>query len=100
MTAATMTLSAAQGAALRLYGQDYAATETPTTGSRYAEACDSLRKARAALSLEQRAVVDLIVGRGAAVAEVARQAQRPAADIAQLLTAGADALALHYEARP
>lgn len=88
--------AAAQAAAL--YGRDYRKTLAGDDGFQRLDAVERLAGARAALSAQEMAVMDMAAGRGHALAEIVRLTGRETAFVEALFLGACAKLAAHYEA--
>lgn len=95
------TINQRQAVAAQAYARDWRAVNQSELGPmRRLEAQDSLRAARAVLTDQEVAILDLCAGRGRKIAEVAAAAGRPVQVMAELFLTASTKLADHYEARP
>lgn len=88
----------AEAQASALYGRDYRTTLASDDGFQRLDAVDRLARARAALSAQEVAVMDMAAGRGHALAEIVRLTGREPAFVEPLFLGACAKLAAHYEA--
>lgn len=88
----------AEAQAAALYGRDYRKALASDDGFQRLDAVERLAGARAALSAQEVAVMDMAAGRGHALAEIVRLTGRDTAFVEALVLAACAKLAAHYEA--
>ena len=88
----------AETQAAKLYGRDYRKVLASDDGFQRLDAVERLTVARAALSAQEAAVMDMAAGRGHALAEIVRLTGREAAFVEALFLGACAKLAAHYEA--
>lgn len=88
----------AQAQASALYGRDYRKALASDDGFQRLDAVERLARARAALSAQEVAVMDMAAGRGHALDEIVRLTGREAAFVEALFLGACARLAAHYEA--
>jgi len=81
-----------------LYGRDYRKALASDDGFQRLDAVERLAGARAALSAQEVAVMDMAAGRGHALAEIVRLTGRETAFVETLLMGACAKLVAHYEA--
>jgi hypothetical protein len=97
----TPAISQRQAIAAQSYARQWrAVNESERSPLRRLHAQDDLRAARAVLTDQEVAILDLCAGRGRRIGEVAQAAGRPVAVMAELFLTASTKLADHYEARP
>ena len=88
----------AEAEASALYGRDYRKTLASDDGFQRLDAVERLARARAALSAQEVAVMDMAAGRGHALAEIVRLTGREAVFVEALFLGACAKLVAHYEA--
>ena len=88
----------AQAEASALYGRDYRKVLASDDGFQRLDAVERLAGARAALSVQEVAVMDMAAGRGHVLAEIVRLTGREAAFVESLFLDACAKLVAHYEA--
>ena len=88
----------AEAEASALYGRDYRKTLASDDGFQRLDAAERLAGARAALSVQEVAVMDMAAGRGHALAEIVRLSGREAAFVEALFLDACAKLVTHYQA--
>jgi len=88
----------AEAQAAGLYGRDYRKALASDDGFQRLDAVERLSGARAALSVQEVAVMDMAAGRGHALAEIVRLTGREAGFVEALLLGACAKLVAHYEA--
>ncbi|MDR6531873.1 hypothetical protein J2800_002626 [Caulobacter rhizosphaerae] len=88
----------AEAQAAALYGRDYRKALASDDGFQRLDAVERLARARAALSVQEVAAMDMAAGRGHALAEIIRLTGRETAFVEALVLAACAKLAAHYEA--
>jgi hypothetical protein len=88
----------AEAEASALYGRDYRKALASDDGFQRLDAVERLAAARAALSVQEVAVMDMAAGRGHALAEIVRLTGRETAFVEALVLGACAKLAAHYEA--
>jgi hypothetical protein len=81
-----------------LYGRDYRKALASDDGFQRLDAVERLAGARAALSAQEVAVMDMAAGRGHALAEIVRLTGREAAFVEALFLGACAKLVTHYQA--
>lgn len=84
--------------ALRLYGRSYMAAHRADNPRAYTYAMEDLRQARARLTPPQRAISDLVGGKGRTISELSELTQQRPSALVRILVEAAVELARHYEA--
>ncbi|MBO9709343.1 MAG: hypothetical protein J7521_14150 [Caulobacter sp.] len=87
----------AQAQAAQLYGRDYRKALAGADGFQALHAQERLAAARAALSVQEAAVMDMAAGRGHALAEIVRLTGREADFVEALFLGACEKLVLHYQ---
>jgi hypothetical protein len=87
----------AEAQASGLYGRDYRQVLTSDDGFQRLDAVERLAGARAALSSQEVAVMDMAAGRGHALAEIVRLTGREGAFVEALFLEACAKLVAHYE---
>ena len=88
----------AQAEASALYGRDYRKVLASDDGFQRLDAVERLAGARAVLSVQEVAVMDMAAGRGHVLAEIVRLTGREAAFVESLFLDACAKLVAHYEA--
>ena len=88
----------AEAEASALYGRDYRKVLASDDGFQRLDAVERLAGARAALSAQQVAVMDMAAGRGHALAEIVRLTGREAPFVEALFLEACAKLVTHYQA--
>jgi hypothetical protein len=88
----------AEAEASALYGRDYRKVLASDDGFQRLDAVERLAGARAALSPQEVAVMDMAAGRGHALAEIVRLTGREAAFVETLFLEACAKLVTHYQA--
>lgn len=88
----------AEAQAAGLYGRDYRKVLASDDGFQRLDAVERLAGARAALSAQEAAVMDMAAGRGHALAEIVRLTGREAAFVEALVLGACAKLVTHYQA--
>jgi hypothetical protein len=88
----------AQTQAAELYGRDYRKALASDDGFQRLDAVERLAGARAALSVQEVAVMDMAAGRGHLLAEIVRLTGREAVFVETLFLEACAKLVTHYEA--
>jgi hypothetical protein len=88
----------AEAHAAALYGRDYRTTLASDNGFQRLDAVERLASARAVLSAQEVAVMDMAAGRGHALAEIVRLTGREPDFVEPLFLGACAKLAAHYEA--
>jgi hypothetical protein len=88
----------AEAEAAALYGRDYRKTLASDDGFQRLDAVERLAGARAALSAQEVAVMDMAAGRGHALVEIVRLTGREPAFVETLFLGACAKLVAHYEA--
>ncbi|TCS16511.1 hypothetical protein [Caulobacter sp. BK020] len=88
----------AEAQAAALYGRDYRKALASDDGFQRLDAVERLAGARAALSAQEAAVMDMAAGRGHALAEIVRLTGREAAFVEALVLGACAKLVTHYQA--
>ena len=84
--------------AAELYGRDYRKALASDDGFQRLDAVERLAGARAALSAQEVAVMDMAAGRGHVLAEIVRLTGRETAFVEALILGACAKLVAHYEA--
>jgi len=87
----------AEAQAAGLYGRDYRKALASDDGFQRLDAVERLAGARAALSVQEVAVMDMAAGRGHALAEIVRLTGREAAFVEALVLGACAKLVAHYQ---
>ncbi len=87
----------AEAEAAALYGRDYRKVLASDDGFQRLDAVERLAGARAALSPQEVAVMDMAAGRGHALAEIVRLTGREAAFVEALFLGACAKLVSHYQ---
>jgi hypothetical protein len=87
----------AQAQAAELYGRDYRKVLASDDGFQRLDAVERLAGARAVLSVQEVAVMDMAAGRGHVLAEIVRLSGREAAFVEALFLDACAKLVAHYE---
>jgi len=88
----------AEAQAAALYGRDYRKVLASDDGFQRLDAVERLAGARAALSAQEAAVMDMAAGRGHALAEIVRLTGREPAFVEALVLGACAKLVTHYQA--
>lgn len=88
----------AEAQASALYGRDFRRALVSDDGFQRLDAVERLAGARAALSAQEVAVMDMAAGRGHALAEIVRLTRREPAFVEALVLGACAKLVAHYEA--
>jgi hypothetical protein len=88
----------AEAQAAALYGRDYRKVLASEDGFQRLDAVERLASARAALSAQEVAVMDMAAGRGHALAEIVRLTGREPAFVESLFLGACAKLVVHYQA--
>ena len=88
----------AEAQAAALYGRDYRKVLASDDGFQRLDAVERLAGARAALSAQETAVMDMAAGRGHALAEIVRLTGREPAFVEALVLGACAKLVTHYQA--
>jgi hypothetical protein len=88
----------AEAQAAALYGRDYRKALASDDGFQRLDAVERLAGARAALSVQEAAVMDMAVGRGHVLAEIVRLTGREPAFVEALFLGACAKLVAHYQA--
>jgi len=88
----------AEAEASALYGRDYRKALASDDGFQRLDAVERLAGARAALSAQEVAVMDMAAGRGHALAEIVRLTGREPAFVETLFLGACAKLVVHYQA--
>ena len=88
----------AEAEASALYGRDYRKALASDDGFQRLDAVERLAGARAALSVQEVAVMDMAAGRGHLLAEIVRLTGRDAAFVEALFLEACGKLVAHYQA--
>ena len=88
----------AEAEASALYGRDYRKVLASDDGFQRLDAVERLTGARAVLSAQEVAVMDMAAGRGHLLAEIVRLSGREAAFVEALFLEACAKLAAHYQA--
>jgi hypothetical protein len=81
-----------------LYGRDYRKVLASDDGFQRLDSVERLAAARAALSAQEMAVMDMAAGRGHALAEIVRLTGREAVFVETLFLGACAKLVVHYQA--
>ena len=87
----------AEAEASALYGRDYRKALASDDGFQRLDAIERLAGARAALSAQEAAVMDMAAGRGHALAEIVRLTGREATFVETLFLGACGKLVTHYQ---
>lgn len=87
----------AEAEAAALYGRDYRKVLASEDGFQRLDAVERLASARAALSAQEVAVMDMAAGRGHALAEIVRLTGREPAFVESLFLGACAKLVIHYQ---
>ncbi|CAN5608603.1 hypothetical protein BH10PSE4_BH10PSE4_48820 [soil metagenome] len=83
---------------MALYGRDYRKALASDDGFQRLDAVERLAGARASLSVQEVAVLDMVAGRGHVLAEIVRLTGRDTAFVEALILDACTKLVAHYQA--